>query len=35
MTGPLHADFFRQHNEAPRVVDPMAMMLMRFFGRRR
>jgi len=35
MTGPLHADFVRQHNEAPRVVDPMAMMLMRFFGRRR
>jgi len=35
MTGPLDADFVAQANARVRPVDPSAVLLMRFFRRRR
>ena len=35
MAGPLHADFVRQHNMASQALDQDAIMLLRFFRRRR
>jgi len=35
MAGPLHADFVRPHIMAAQALDPDAIMLLRFSGRRR